>query len=241
MQKTIGLIGGMSWESTAVYYKEINEIVRRRYGGLSSADVLIHSVDFSRIVAWQKAGEWGKAAEYLGDVGKKLQDAGADCTLICTNTMHIIADEVSAHFDIPLIHIVDVTGSALKAAGAKKPLLLATRYTMEQSFYRDRLKAEYGIEAIVPDEADRAGVHNVIFEELCCGVIRKSSHDLYCQAIEKAKASGCDAVILGCTEIGLLIGPDDTDLPVFDSTKLHAAAAVDFACGVDDNQLLATG
>lgn len=237
MQKTIGLIGGMSWESTAVYYKEINERVRARHGGLASADILMHSVDFSEIVAWQKAGEWGKASDYLGDVGKKLQDAGADCVLICTNTMHMIAGDISSHFEIPLLHIVDVTGAALKAAGMQHPLLLATRYTMEQAFYRDRLEAEYGIVAMVPDQADRDIVHDIIFDELCCGVVKDSSRAAYRAAIAKAKAQGCDCVILGCTEIGLLIGPDDTDLPVFDSTKLHAEAAVEFACGAKEDDI----
>ncbi len=237
MRKTIGLIGGMSWESTAVYYREINELVRKRFGGLASADILMHSVDFSQVVAWQKAGQWDRASAYLGKVGRNLQEGGADCVLICTNTMHMIASEVSAHFDIPLIHIVDVTGAALKSAGMKRPLLLATRYTMEQGFYRDRLATAFGISAMVPDAADRQAVHDIIFDELCCGIIDDGSRAAYCRAIEKARDAGCDCVILGCTEIGLLIGPGDTDLPVFDSTRLHAVAAVDFACAEDQGLL----
>ncbi len=237
LRKTIGLIGGMSWESTAVYYREINELVRKRFGGLVSADILMHSVDFSEIVAWQKAGQWDRASAYLGQVGRNLQSGGADCVLICTNTMHMIANEVAAQFDIPLIHIVDVTGRALKAAGMTRPLLLATRYTMEQGFYRDRLETAHGISAMVPGEADRQAVHDIIFDELCCGIVQDASREVYCGAIETAKAAGCDSVILGCTEIGLLIGPDDTDLPVFDSTKLHAAAAVDFACADEQDRL----
>ncbi|MCQ2003351.1 aspartate/glutamate racemase family protein [Rhizobium sp. NRK18] len=231
MQKTIGLIGGMSWESTAVYYRLINEIVRDRLGGLHSADVVMRSVDFDRIVKWQKAGEWGKAADHLADIGRKLEAADAGCVLICTNTMHLVADAVADGCGIPLIHIVDVTGEALVAAGAKKPLLLATRYTMEQTFYRDRLKARYGLDAVVPDEAGRAVVHDTIFNELCCGKVVERSKQAYLDVIEKGRAAGCDSVILGCTEIGLLISANDIDLPVFDSTTLHATAAVEFALG----------
>lgn len=231
MSRTIGLIGGMSWESTATYYREINELVRQRRGGLASADVLMHSVDFSEIVAMQKAGRWDQAEARLIEVGRGLTAAGAGCLLICTNTMHLVADQVARGVDIPLIHIVDVVGRDLIAAGMKRPLLLATRYTMEQSFYRDRLRARYGLDALVPRDHDRATVHDIIFDELCVGVVKETSRQSYIDIIEYAKTQGADCVILGCTEIGLLIGQEDTDLPIFDSTKLHARAAVDFFDG----------
>jgi aspartate racemase len=231
VSRTIGLIGGMSWESTAVYYREINELVRQRHGGLVSAEILMHSVNFKEIVDMQKVGRWDLAEERLTRIGRRLADAGAGCLLICTNTMHLVADRVARSAGIPLIHIVDVTGRAIVAAGAKRPLLLATRYTMEQGFYLDRLRRRFGLEALVPEEAERGLVHDVIFDELCKGVIKEESRAAYVRAIENGRARGADSVILGCTEIGLLIGAADTDLPVFDSTKLHAEAAVDFADG----------
>lgn len=226
---TIGLIGGMSWESTAVYYRKINEIVRDRRGGLHSADILMHSLDFDRIVTMQKAGRWDDAARCLASAGDGLARAGADCVLICTNTMHLVADAVQQGIAVPLLNIIDVTGRALADAGMKRPLLLATRYTMEHPFYRDRVRERFGIEPLVPDEADRKTVHDVIFDELCCGTVRDASRDAYRSIIRKAETAGADSVILGCTEICLLIGPDDTALPVFDSTTLHALAAVDFS------------
>ncbi|MFN4163934.1 MAG: aspartate/glutamate racemase family protein [Ferrovibrio sp.] len=229
--KTIGLIGGMSWESTAVYYRQINEAVRRRHGGLASAEILLRSVDFSRIVALQQAGRWDLAADTLAQIGRQLADAGADCLLICTNTMHKVADAVAEKAGVPLIHIADVVGRALTDAGAKRPLLLATRYTMEQDFYRARLAERFGIDALVPAATDRSLVHDVIFDELCCGIVRSQSRQGYLDVIERGRVAGADAVILGCTEIGLLIGPQHTDLPVFDSTLLHSEAAVDFADG----------
>ncbi|RJS93731.1 aspartate/glutamate racemase family protein [Salinisphaera sp. Q1T1-3] len=233
--RTIGLIGGMSWESTATYYRKINERIRAVRGGLSSADLLLHSVDFSRVVAWQKAGAWQDAAEYLATVGFNLQRAGADCILICTNTMHRVADDVSDRLDVPLIHIVDATGEALVRAGAKRPLLLATSYTMEGGFYRDRLRSRFGIEAKVPDADARATVNEIIFEELCVGRILDISRADYLRIISCARASGCDSVILGCTEIGLLIDEKDSELKVFDSTRLHVEAAVKFALERDSH------
>ena len=227
--RMIGLIGGMSWESTAVYYKRLNETVRDRLGGLNSANVLLRSVNFDAIVTLQKAGRWDEAAAVLAGIGRDLEQAGADCVLICTNTMHKLANEVQAAMTVPLIHIVDVTGAALVAAGARRPLLLATAYTMEQDFYRARLKEMSGITAVVPEAEDRAAVHSIIFDELCQGVVRDASRQRYRDVIARAKAEGADSVILGCTEIGLLIGPDDTDLPVFDSTHIHADAAVAFS------------
>ena len=231
MSRTIGLIGGMSWESTAVYYKEINELVRDRRGGLASADLLLHSVNFDEIVAMQKAGRWDLAEQALADTANGLVKAGAGCILICTNTMHLVADTVARAVPVPLLHIVDVVGHALVQAGMKKPLLLATRYTMEEDFYRDRMKARFGLDTIVPDEADRAAVHDIIFDELCCGIIKDTSRARYVEVIRKAAAEGADCVILGCTEIGLLIDETDSPLPAFDSTKLHARAAVDFFDG----------
>ncbi|MGF6313521.1 MULTISPECIES: aspartate/glutamate racemase family protein [unclassified Bradyrhizobium] len=231
MQQTIGLIGGMSWESTAIYYREINEIVRQRRGGLASADILLRSVDFEDIVVLQKAGEWNQAAVYLARIARQLVDAGADCILICTNTMHVIADAIAAELSVPLINIVDVTAAALVAAPVRRPLLLATRYTMEQPFYCDRLRERFGLSPVIPAQDDRSRIHNVIFDELCCGAISDQSRQAFIDIIARGRARGADAVILGCTEIGLLIGPEHTELPVFDSTRLHARAAADFAEG----------
>jgi aspartate racemase len=229
MSKTIGLIGGMSWESTVTYYRAINEIVRRRHGGLRSAEILLHSVDFAEIAALQQADDWDGAAARLADVARRLVGAGAGCVLICTNTMHLVADRVAAAIPVPLIHIVDVTAAALVAAGHRRPLLLATRYTMEQGFYLDRMRARAPLDPIVPEAADRIRLHDVIFDELCRGEIREQSRAAFVEIIAKGRAAGADSVILGCTEIGLLIGPRDSPLPVFDSTLIHAAAAVDFA------------
>jgi aspartate racemase len=232
--RMIGLIGGMSWESTAVYYRRINEQVRTRLGGLHSADVVMRSVDFAGIVDLQQADAWDEAATALADIGRDLRKAGAACLLICTNTMHKLADSVQQAVDVPLLHIVDVTGEALKAAGVSRPLLLATRYTMEQDFYRSRLRERHGINAIVPDAADRTTVHDVIFKELCQGIIRDESRQRYLDIVARGQAAGADSVILGCTEIGLLLTPQCIALPTFDSTLLHADAAVDFALGCDD-------
>lgn len=231
MSRTIGLIGGMSWESTATYYREINELVRLRHGGLISADILMHSVNFDEIVTMQKAGRWDLAEARLAEVGRGLVGAGAGCLLICTNTMHLVADQVERSAGVPLIHIVDVVGRELLAAGMRRPLLLATRYTMEHNFYRDRLRERFGLDVLVPEEQDRAVVHDIIFDELCCGIVKETSRQSYIEIIAYAKTQGADSVILGCTEIGLLLEAKHTDLPVFDSTKLHARAAVDFADG----------
>ncbi len=227
--KCIGLIGGMSWESTAVYYSGINKAVRDRLGGLHSGHILMESLDFESIVALQKAGQWDAAADVLGTSAKHLSAGGADCVLICTNTMHIIADQVRENSPAKLIDIIDETGQALRKAGASRPLLLATRYSMEHGFYHQRMMELHGIDLIVPDAAGRDAMHAIIFEELCCGVVRDESRQIVADIIEQGKAQGADSVILGCTEICLLIGQDDTDLPVFDSTAIHVAAAVDFA------------
>jgi len=226
--RTIGLIGGMSFESSAVYYRLINEMVRERLGGLSSAELVMYSVNFEEIVALQKAGRWNDAADRLGDAAQRLQSAGAECVLICTNTMHLIAPQVAERISAPLIHIIDETAAALKAAGRVKPLLLATRYTMEHGFYAERM-AENGVSIMVPGFEDRTVTHDIIFNELCAGVIKDESRRKLNAIIERAKAEGADSVILGCTEICLILDPKAPILPGFDTTTIHAEAAVDFA------------
>ncbi|MBM7048162.1 MULTISPECIES: aspartate/glutamate racemase family protein [Rhizobium] len=226
--RTIGLIGGMSFESSAVYYRQINEMVRDRLGGLSSAELLMYSVNFEEIVALQKAGRWDDAAARLGDAAHRLQTAGAECVLICTNTMHLIAPEVAARISVPLIHIIDETAAALKAAGRVKPLLLATRYTMEHGFYAERM-AQNDVSIMVPGPEDRTATHDIIFNELCAGTIKDESRLKLNGIIERAKAEGADSVILGCTEICLILDPKALILPGFDTTTIHAQAAVDFA------------
>ncbi|UJW74071.1 aspartate/glutamate racemase family protein [Rhizobium sp. SL42] len=223
----MGLIGGMSFESSAVYYRLINEAVRNRLGGLTSAEVIMHSVNFESIVALQKAGRWDDAARRLGDVAAGLEKAGAGCVLICTNTMHLVAGEVQARINVPLINIIDETADALKKKGAKRPLLLATRYTMEHGFYAERMRLN-GVEIMVPDADGRTATHNIIFDELCAGHVFDSSRDTLMAIIDKAKAEGADSVILGCTEICLILDPSNLPLPGFDSTTIHAEAAVDF-------------
>ncbi len=226
--KTIGLIGGMSFESSLVYYRQVNEAVRSRLGGLASAEVLMHSVNFEEIVTLQKAGRWDLAAKRLADVAAGLQQAGAGCVLICTNTMHMVADEVESRLTVPLINIIDETAHALKAGGAKRPLLLATRYTMEQPFYAERMK-RHGIEIMVPDAEGRTATHNIIFDELCAGRVLDHSRKTLVEIIENAKAGGADSVILGCTEICLILDPAALPLAGYDSTTIHAEAAVNFA------------
>jgi aspartate racemase len=226
--RKIGLIGGMSFESTAVYYRLINEMVRDRLGGLASADIILHSVNFAEVVDMQKAGRWDLAAAHLAKSAERLQNAGAECILICTNTMHLVAPEVQAAIDIPLIHIIDETAKALKAQGLKRPLLLATRYTMEHGFYVDRMK-DQAVDVMVPKVDDRVDIHSVIFNELCTGTVLESSRGRALAMIEKAKADGADSIILGCTEICLLLDPDHLPLPGVDSTAVHARAAVDFS------------
>jgi aspartate racemase len=230
--RTIGLIGGMSFESSAVYYRLVNEMVRERLGGLASAEVLMHSVNFEEIVSMQKAGDWDGAARRLGDVALKLQVGGADCVLICTNTMHLIAEQVAARISVPLIHIIDETASVLKAAGRRRPLLLATRYTMEHGFYADRMKS-LGVEIAVPEAEDRTIVHDIIFSELCAGKVLDSSREKLMRIIEREMAKGADSIILGCTEICLILDPNNLPLPGFDTTTIHAKAAIEFSLGAD--------
>ena len=227
--KTIGLLGGMSWESTAVYYRQLNEAMRDRLGGLHSARVLLHSFDFDEVVQLQRAGRWDLAADLLAGAAAGLAQAGAQCVLIGTNTMHLVAEAVAARVGVPLINIIDATGAALVAAGKAKPLLLATRYTMEHGFYHDRMRAVCGLEVLVPEEADRAAVHGIIFDELCQGQVRAESRAAMMAVIARGIAAGADSVILGCTEICLLLDPDALAVPGFDSTAIHVAAAVNFA------------
>ncbi|MBL0151257.1 MAG: aspartate/glutamate racemase family protein [Ideonella sp.] len=226
--KTIGLIGGMSWESTLLYYQTINREIGRRLGGLHSGKVLLHSMDFEAVVRGQKAGEWEALAAMLAEAGRGLVAAGADCLLIGTNTMHRVAPEVQAAVDVPLLHIADVTAAAISAAGCTKVALLGTLYTMEQPFYVEHLAAK-GIECIMPPEDHRAEVHRIIFEELCKGQITAASRQSLQDIIAHACARGAQGAVLGCTELPLSLRQSDVDVPLFDTTELHALAAVDFA------------
>jgi aspartate racemase len=229
--RTLGLIGGMSWESTAIYYRHLNELARERLGGLRSARLLLWSFDFADIAERQHAGDWTGAADLMIDAARRLERGGAEALVICTNTMHRMAGAVQAAVPLPLLHIADATAEAVRRAGCRRPALLATRFTMEEDFYKGRLRDRHGIEPIVPDAAGRAMVHGVIYEELCRGVVRPESKAGYLALIERLRAAGADGVILGCTEITMLIGQADLDLPVFDTTRIHAEAAMDFALG----------
>jgi aspartate racemase len=232
--RIIGLLGGMSWESTAVYYRRINEQVRDRLGGLHSAEVLMRSVDFDDIVGLQQANQWDMAGAVLSAMAGDLERAGAACIVICTNTMHKLADAIQSSVSVPLLHIADATAAAVKQTTACRPLLLATRYTMEQDFYLSRLRDTHDLNVLVPEAEDRANVHQIIFEELCCGKVIDASRRRYIDIINRGRADGADSVILGCTEIGILIGPKDIDLPLFDSTLIHADAAVKFSLDKSD-------
>ncbi len=229
-RRTLGIIGGMSWESTATYYRLLNEGIKARLGGLHSARLLIHSVDFAEVEALQARGDWAAAGAMLGEAAAGLARAGADCLLIATNTMHKVADAVTAASGLPLIHIADATAAAVRAAGIERIGLLGTRYTMEQDFYRGRLEA-HGLQVLVPEEPARAEVNRVIYEELCLGRCEAASRRFYRDTIAALVEAGAQGVILGCTEIGLLVGPDDVDCALFDTTRLHAAAAVAAALG----------
>ncbi|MEU1895817.1 aspartate/glutamate racemase family protein [Streptomyces pristinaespiralis] len=226
--RTIGLIGGMSWESSAEYYRLLNELVRDRLGGLHSARCVLHSVDFAEIEQLQTAGEWERAGEILASAARGLEAAGADLLLICTNTMHKVAGQVEAAVRVPLLHLADATAEAVKARGLTRVGLLGTAFTMEQDFYRARL-ARHGLEVLTPDAEGRALVHRVIYDELCLGVVRDESRARYQDVIGELVAAGAEGVVLGCTEIELLIGPDDSPVPVFPTTRLHARAAVEAA------------
>lgn len=227
--KTIGLIGGMSWESSQEYYRIINETARDRLGGLHSAKSLMFSFDFYEIEELQHAGKWDEATKLMVKAAQDLEKGGADFVLICTNTMHKMAQAVQAGISIPLVHIATPTGELIKQRGIKKIGLLGTKFTMEHDFYKGRLAEEFGLEVIVPSDEDRQVVHDIIYDELCLGVIKPQSKQKYLEIIRKLEAQGAEGVILGCTEIMLLVQQTDTTLPVFDTTRLHAEAAVDYA------------
>lgn len=226
--KRLGLIGGMSFESTLPYYREINQRMARRLGGLHSAELLLYSVDFARIAAMQSEGRWDDAGTELARVARLLQDAGCQGLVVCTNTMHKVAPAIEAAVTIPLLHIADATAKAIRAAGLASVGLLGTRFTMEQDFYRERL-ASHGIEVIVPMADERDEVHRIIYDELCQGRVEPDSREAYRRIMAKLVARGAQGLILGCTEIGLLVSAGDASVPMFDTTALHAEAAVEFA------------
>ncbi|MFB7156407.1 aspartate/glutamate racemase family protein [Lysinibacillus sp. NPDC056232] len=231
--KTIGMIGGMSWESSAQYYRLMNEEVKQQLGGLHSAKCILYSVDFQEIEHYQAEGEWEKAGQVLGEAAQSLESAGADFIIICTNTMHKVIDIIAAKITIPILHIADATANQIEKASLQKVALLGTKYTMEQDFYRARIE-EFGIEVLVPLAKERAEVNRIIYEELCLGRIEQASKDYYLQVIESLVQSGAQGIILGCTEIGLLIKQEDVNVPVFDTTVLHAQAAVYMAIHKED-------
>jgi len=233
--RTLGILGGMSWESTAEYYRLINRGTAERLGGLHSARLLMHSVDFADVAALQRAGDWKAAGTLLGEAASQLEQIGAAAIVLATNTMHQVAGDIEAAITVPLIHIVDPTGDALARHGVRRAGLLGTRYTMELPFWRERLRERYGIDLVVPDEANRALVHRVIFDELCLGRIDADSRAQYVAVTKRLRDSGAEAVIFGCTEIGLLLKPEHVSLPAFDTTALHAAAAVSFSLGGEEN------
>jgi aspartate racemase len=229
--KTIGMIGGMSWESSLEYYRLLNQMVKERLGGLHSARCLMYSLDFAEIEILQHQGRWDEATEVMVAAACRIERGGADFLIICTNTMHMMAEDVQRNVGIPLIHIADAAATRIKAMGLTRVGLLGTRFTMEQDFYRERLRSRHGIEVIIPDEEGRERVHDVIYNELCLGVIEERSRSCYQNIIAEMGGRGAQGVILGCTEIPLLISEKDTDLPFFDTTALHAEAAVDYALG----------
>jgi len=227
--KTIGLLGGMSWESTALYYKLLNEGIKHELGGLHSAKIVMVSVDFAPLEAMQRAGEWEKAGDILSGHAKELEAAGADFIVLATNTMHKVADQVEAATPLPFLHIADATAEAIKRDGRKKVGLLATNFTMEQDFHKRRLTDKHGLEVIVPDAQDRAEIHRIIYEELCLGEMKQVSRDFYIEVMNKLATQGAEAIILGCTEITMLVGEKDIDCPQYNTSELHVEAAVKLA------------
>ena len=225
--KTIGLLGGMSWESTVLYYQLLNEGVRERLGGLHSAKILMHSVDFAEIEQFQVNGQWQQAGEQLAAAASGLEQAGAEMILLCNNLMHKVAPLIEAKIEVPFLHIADASGHAIKAQGLKKVGLMGTRYTMEEDFYRQRLLDKYGLDVVIPDQADRDYLHQVIFSELCLGKFTSESRENYLAIIDKLRQQGAQGVILGCTEIPLLVRQEDTDLPLFNTAALHAQYALE--------------
>lgn len=229
--KTLGLIGGMSWESTIPYYRQINQIIKQELGGLHSAKIVLVSVDFHEIEAMQRADDWQSAGQVLAQAARGLHAAGADAIVICTNTMHKVAPEIEAAVPIPLLHIADPCADAIKAQGLQRIGLLGTRFTMEQDFYKDRLQERHGLQVLIPDQADRALVHRIIYEELCLGEIKEESRIAYQAIIHKLIDQGAQAIILGCTEISLLIQAEHASVALFDTTMLHARGAAMWALG----------
>jgi aspartate racemase len=227
--KTIGLLGGMSWESTRDYYSAINRGIKNRLGGLHSARLLLNSVDFAEIEQLQHQGDWAGTARILVDAARQVEAGGADFLLICTNTMHKVAPEIQAALKIPLVHLADATAEKLLQADCQKVGLLGTAFTMEQDFYKGRLKDKYGLEVLVPEAEERTEIHRVIYEELCQGEIHEASRQVFIDSIQRLAAEGAQAVILGCTEIALLVSQQDTKVPLFDTTAIHAEKAVELA------------
>ena len=227
--KKLGIIGGMSWESTQTYYAHLNREIRGRLGGLHSVSCVLHSFDFAEIAAYQAEGDWQRATDEMISAGLSLKQAGADCLLIATNTMHKMAEQVEQAADLPLLHIADATAAAITAQKVKNPLLLATEFTMSQDFYKGRLAEKHGVHVTVPSQEDRSEIHRIIYQELCQGEILSGSKQTYCDMIARYQESqGIDGVIFGCTEIGLLISQDDVSIPAFDTTKIHCDYAIDY-------------
>jgi aspartate racemase len=227
--KTIGLLGGMSWESTVGYYRLINEGIKARLGGLHSAEIAMYSVDFDPLEKLQHSGDWDAMARMLSDAARRIESAGADFLLICTNTMHKVAPEVEQAINIPLLHIASATGEVLAREGIKSVGLLGTAFTMEQDFYKGKLENEHGLSVLVPEKQDRDSVHRIIYEELCLGRLDDSSRAEFLRIIESLASRGAEGVILGCTEIGMLVKQSDTGIRLFDTTSIHAGKAVDLA------------
>lgn len=226
--KTLGLIGGMSWESTVPYYRLINEGVKARLGGWHSARLVLYSVDFAEVEQLQAEGRWAEAGHMLAQAAQSLQAAGAQGLVLCTNTMHKVAEAIGSAVDLPLIHIADATAQAVRAAGLQRVGLLGTRFTMEQDFYKARLQQAFDLDVLVPEPSDRDEVHRIIYQELCLGQVKDVSRDAYRRVIHNLIAQGAEGIILGCTEIGLLVDAGDSAVPLFDTTALHAQAAVDW-------------
>jgi len=229
--KVIGLIGGMSCESTAHYYARLNERVRAALGGLHSAEILMWSVDFAPIAEMQAEGRWQDAGRQLAGIAKRLEQAGADAIVLATNTMHKVADTIEAAVGIPFLHIADATALKIRAAGMRRPAIMATRFTMEQDFYTGRLRDKFGLETLIPDEADRALMHQIIYDELCVGRVTETSRAAFVDVAQRLAAKGADCLVLGCTEVGMLLDERNAPLPIFDTTLIHADAAVSFALG----------
>ncbi|MGH8284096.1 MAG: aspartate/glutamate racemase family protein [Gammaproteobacteria bacterium] len=227
--KTLGLIGGMSWESTAHYYARINQLVAQRLGGLHSAQLLLYSIEFDTLQKLQHADDWTGAARLLVDAAQRLQRGGAEALVICANTMHIVAPEIEAAVKLPLIHIADATAEAIIQQGLRRVALLGTRFTMEKEFYRRRLEQQHNLRIMIPDEAERDVLHRIIFEELCKGEVRSASQEVFFKIIARLAAAGAEAAILGCTEFTLFGDSKSADIPLFDTTEIHARAAVDWA------------